>query len=106
MAGTRCPFHGCEYAVPEGTLDAMAPMVFSTHALNHKTVEVSAGKVDPVRRPTITVNGTTEAWAYFLTRWGQYATATRIAGVPRVLQLLECCDEDLRHLQLTTGSSA
>ena len=103
MAGTRCPFNGCEYAVPEGTLDAMAPIVFSTHALNHKTVEVSAGKVDPVRRPTITANGTTEAWAYFLTRWGQYATATRIAGVPRVLQLLECCDEDLRH-SLTCSS--
>ena len=90
MAGTKSPFYGCEYGVPEGTLDAMASMVFSTHALNHKTVEVSAGKV---RRPTITVNGTTEAWAYFLTRWGQYATATQIAGVP--LQLLECCDEDL-----------
>ena len=34
---------------------------------------------------------------YFQSRWGDYITATKIQGPDRVLQLLECCDEQLRR---------
>jgi hypothetical protein len=41
--------------------------------------------------------GTSEEWGYFDQRWGDYVTATRCLGPDRVLQLLECCDEQLRR---------
>ena len=37
-----------------------------------------------------------EEWSYFLTRWGDYKEATNITGKDIILQLQECCDDDLR----------
>ena len=34
---------------------------------------------------------------YFQSRWGDYTKATKLVGPDRVLQLLECCDEQLRR---------
>ena len=34
--------------------------------------------------------------AYFLTRWQDYVEATKIEGKDLIIQLLECCDEQLR----------
>ena len=35
---------------------------------------------------------------YFQSRWGDYVRATKLtAGPDRVIQLLECCDEQLRR---------
>jgi hypothetical protein len=43
---------------------------------------------------------------YFLTRWQDYADATKIAGKENVIQLLECCDEHLRKdLTRSAGGS-
>ena len=97
MAGTECPFNGCHYVVPEGTLDGMAPVLLSAHAMNHRIRGAAGEKAEKVRRPTISSEGTTEAWTYFLSRWGHYIKATKIAAEEQVLQLLECCDERLRH---------
>ena len=33
---------------------------------------------------------------YFKSRWGDYVKATKLEGTDRVLQLLECCDDQLR----------
>ena len=52
--------------------------------------------MEKVRRPTITSAGTSEEWSYFITRWQDYAEATRVEGKDKVIQLLECCDEQLR----------
>ena len=53
-------------------------------------------KLERVRRPTISAAGSSEDWSYFLTRWGDYVAATNVAGKEKVIQLLECCDEQLR----------
>ena len=50
-----------------------------------------------VKRPSISSAGTSEEWGYFVLRWGDYVTATRCQGPDRILQLLECCDEQLRR---------
>ena len=34
-------------------------------------------------------------WSYFLTRWQDYAEATKVTGKDKVVQLLECCDEQV-----------
>ena len=37
-----------------------------------------------------------DSWSYFITRWGEYKTGTKLVGHDVVAQLLECCDEELR----------
>ncbi|CAC5390777.1 unnamed protein product [Mytilus coruscus] len=50
--------------------------------------------------------GTSEEWAYFESRWSDYVEATKIAGRDKVVQLLECCDEQLRKdLTRSAGGS-
>ena len=34
---------------------------------------------------------------HFLSRWNDYVEATKVTGKDEVLQLLECCDEELRR---------
>lgn len=49
-----------------------------------------------MRRPDISSAGTTEDWLYFRTRWTDYVKATRLEGADLIVQLLECCDDQLR----------
>ena len=53
-------------------------------------------KAEKVRRPTTSSAGTSEDWSYFLSRWADYKSATKLAGKELIIQLLECCDENLR----------
>ena len=57
---------------------------------------VPTAKLEHIKRPTISRGGTLEDWAYFKTRWEEYAAATKVFGRDSTLQLLECCEEDLR----------
>ena len=66
----------------------------------------AAPRVEKVTRPTISSAGTSEEWAYFTTRWTEYVAATRITGRDQVVQLLECCDNQLRKdLTCNAGGS-
>ena len=70
----------------------------TTHAVIHQGGRsIPPAKVEQVKRPSISPGGTTEDWTYFLSRWGDYAKATRVAGSDRTIQLLECCDDRLRR---------
>ena len=63
-------------------------------------------KADKVRRPTVTVAGSSEKWSYFVTRWQDYKDASKITGKDVAIQLLECCDETLRKdLTRSAGGS-
>ena len=52
--------------------------------------------MEKLKRPTVALAWTGEAWSYFITRWGEYKTGTKLVGHDVVAQLLECCDEELR----------
>ena len=54
-------------------------------------------KADKVKRPSVSLVGTSEEWAYFVTRWNEYKAGTKLTGTHVVTQLLECCDDDLRR---------
>ena len=70
---------------------------FSLHATQHTAPQpVTSAKVEKVKRPTISSAGSSEDWAYFESRWTDYVDATKLQGKDKVVQLLECCDEDLR----------
>ena len=97
MPVVRCPIEDCEYQ----TLDVdpmVAAALITTHATAHVLPHsiVPAAKAEKVKRPCISSAGTTEDWQYFRSRWNDYVKATKLAGTDKVIQLLECCDDQLR----------
>ena len=72
---------------------------YSQPTPSHTSLEpqTPSAKVERVKRPVISSAGTSEDWNYFLSRWNDYVEATKVTGKDEVLQLLECCDEELRR---------
>lgn len=104
MGERQCPVNGCHYLIPEAAMDnpGLAIVHLQGHLLNHKDQDRS--KIEAVKRPTISAAGTSQDWIYFLSRWGDYLKATKVKGEERAIQLLECCDQDLRKgLQRNNG---
>ena len=105
-----CPFPSCGYQTADVS-DALAATLLQIHASGtHVSSSVipstTAAKVDKIRRPTVSIAGTSEDWSYFLTRWEDYKDATKITGKDIAVQLLECCDDDLRKdLTRSVGGS-
>ena len=95
MVKVKCPIPPCDYETDD--LDpAVVAALITAHSELHKNNNVPA-KVEKVKRPTISAAGTSEEWSYFLTRWNDYVEATRIKDKELVIQLLECCDENIRR---------
>ena len=104
-----CPFPGCVFITPAGS-DELVTQLLKIHFAGAHTPEPSSSsaadanaassasiaRIQKVSRPTVSLAGTSEEWSYFLTRWGDYKDATRVTGKEKIIQLLECCDEDLR----------
>ena len=96
MPKQRCPYPNCDFSTGDVT-DDLASTLLKLHADGYHTKPVQQTvKVESVRRPIINAAGTSEDWSYFITRWKDYKTATKISGIDMVIQLLECCEEDLR----------
>ena len=107
MPKHRCPFPECENETDDVT-DDLAAVLISVHSKGaHSPGQAHTGsahaKVEKVKRPTVSSAGTSEEWSYFKTRWSDYVEATHIQGKEKVIQLLECCDEQLRK-DLTRNS--
>ena len=101
MPKYKCPFTECKYET-EDVEDALAAVLILVHSngthvaaptTSHRTI---AAKIERVKGTTISAAGSSEEWTYFLTRWQEYVDATQITGKDKVLQLLECCDDNLR----------
>ncbi len=107
MPVVNCPIDGCEYATPD--VEAiLAAALLTTHASIHNAgaTNTATAKVENVKRPTISSAGTSEDWSYFTSRWNDYVAATKVLGKDKVIQLLECCDEQLRKdLTRTAGGT-
>ena len=110
MPKVKCPYQNCDYETDDVS-DAIVVSLLNIHAKSHAAPDAprqatTAAKVEKVRCPTVTSAGTSEEWAYFITRWKEYATATKVTGNDRVIQLLECCDEPLqKDLTRAAGGS-
>ena len=97
MPLVKCPIEGCEYETPD-VEPIIAAALITTHSTSHRAPDrpTQAARVEQVKRPCISSAGTTEDWHYFKSRWNDYARATRLEGTDKVIQLLECCDDQLR----------
>ena len=84
----------------------VAAALLTTHATVHQASGgvAPAARTEKVKRPSISSAGTTEEWQYFILRWGDYVKATRLDGTDKIIQLLECCDDQLRK-DLTRNAS-
>ena len=89
----------CSYVTdPEATIgEAIVLLQMNEKAKLERETVTSSLKADKVRRPTITGGGSSEDWQYFITRWEEYSAATKLSESDKVLQLLECCDEQLKR---------
>ena len=94
MPTIACPVTGCTYTTEDEDAN-LALALLSLHAVDHNS-PTAAAKVEKVKRPTVSSAGTSEDWAYFQSRWMDYTEATKVTGKDKVVQLLECCDEQLR----------
>lgn len=98
MPEIQCPIEGCEYKTPDVD-PVVAAALITTHGTVHQTPTVPActsARVEKVKRPTVSSAGTTEDWQYFKSRWEDYVRATKLEGTDKIIQLLECCDDQLR----------
>ena len=86
----------------------LAAALLTAHATTHGSSHSVAptARAEKVKRPSISLAGTTEDWQYFKSRWSDYVKATKLNGTDKIIQLLECCDEQLRKdLTRNTGGS-
>ena len=98
MPAIACPLPECDYST--GDVEAgLAIALLNLHAHHHSAAPVTShntAKLEKVKRPVISSGGSSEDWAYFESRWKDYVDATKVTGKDKVVQLLECCDEELR----------
>ena len=96
MPTFECPYPECTFVTGD-VKDELAVVLLNMHANGvHSSQNSKPAKAEAVKRPTVSIGGTSEEWQYFLTRWSDYKTATKISGTDLIIQLLECCQEDLR----------
>ena len=106
MHRSKCPIPDCGYEtddLADSVVVALLGINDGTHAAPStrptgpaSTATTISARVEKIKRPTISLGGTSAEWEYFLTRWAEYKSGTRIDGGDAVAQLLECCEEDLR----------
>ena len=104
MPAIQCPIEGCEYKTPN-VEPVIAAALITAHATSHRTPSgpTQTARAEKVKRPSVSSAGTTEDWQYFKSRWDDYVKATRLGGTDRIIQLLECCDDQL-HKDLTRNA--
>ena len=98
MPVVQCPIENCEYQTPDVDPEVAAALI-AAHATIHSSPHsiVPVAKAEKVKHPCISSSGTTEDWQYFRSRWNDYVRAMKLSGTDRVIQLLECCDDQLQR---------
>ena len=73
-----CPFPGCDH-VSRNDDAAIVVELLKIHGLTHSihAAATPGGKMEKLKRPTVSLAGTPETWAYFETRWGEYRDGRR-----------------------------
>ena len=96
----KCPIVGCEFETAEAEDGAIIAALLNLHASSHAAsthaATAQATQAEKLKRPTISSAGSSEEWAYFETRWDEYRRGTKLTGGDVVVQLLECCSDELR----------
>ena len=95
----HCEFPDYTYSTPEGDLAVVVELLKMHVSAQHKQAEAEPNKstkVEKAKRPEITLEMTDGDWAYFISRWSAYKKASGVQDEQVVVQLMECCGEQLR----------
>ena len=116
MPAVECPIPGCTYKTDD--LDAIiVAALLNPHSATHSPNLGASAKVEKVKRPTVSVAGSSEDWSYLESRWKDYADEqlrkdlTRSAGgsltgktekeIPRAMKKLAVCEENTMVARVT-----
>ena len=94
-----CPWKSEKYAV-DICLKLLEIHITAHHApapTHHAKPSQATAKPEKAKRPEMAAELSDEDWAYFLSRWEEYKLATALTGDDVVIQLMECCCEQLRR---------
>ena len=96
-----CEYPGCPgpWKSPEGELDTIVKLLEMHFKSKHSSTKPksTSAKAEKAKRPEIAAEMSDEDWQYFLSRWEAYKKSTSLEGEEIVLQLMECCCEQLRR---------
>ena len=112
----QCPVPDCTYKTEDLTDASLLSALLNLHATAHAKPAAAAEtahappkappRIRELKRSTISLAANSEDWAYFIIRWEEYRVGSRLDGPDVVLQLLECCTEELwKDLVRTAGRS-
>ena len=91
---------GCEFETAEAEAGAIIAALLNLHANSHAAsshaATAQATRAEKRKRPTISSAASSEEWTYFETRWDEYHRGTKLTGGDVVVQLLECCSDELQ----------
>ena len=98
MSALKCPIPDCDFEVEKDTPDDCKDSMLKLHLVYHQSniTNQSPAKAEKLKRPTVTIDNSSEDWSYFVSRWKNYKMATKLTESDVTIQLLECCDESLR----------
>lgn len=94
--GVRCPIPDCAFVAEHTDLSIIAALLSIHGKIHDQPPSSQDSRTTRVKRPEITSRGTTTQWTYFLTRWEDFKEATKPKQPEIPIQLMECCDEELR----------
>ena len=98
----KCEYDSCTWVSEPAGVDTCLRLleihVDAKHAKPKSAIKTSAvAKPEKAKRPELPAEVSDEDWAYFICRWGDYKKSTSLVGEEIVLQLMECCTEQLRR---------
>lgn len=105
MEDIDCDYDGCTHRISRDQNDTLIAALVLKHLEFHKRTTPLGEKPEPIKRPTISSDGTAKQWTNFIKRWRCYVQYTKVKGPQQVIQLLECCDETLRDNLLQYAKS-
>jgi len=97
MPIVRCPITDCLYQTRDVEA-VLAAALITAYATTHgfSNGSTPTARAEKVTRQSVSSAGMMEDWQYFKSRWRDYVKATKLNGTDKIIQLLECCDEQLR----------
>ena len=107
MPELKCPIADCGWKsqnLEKEFADALSAALIAHLSSVHPAPSLAA-KAEKLDHPTISKGCTSEDWGYFLSLWSSYKNATKLDGSDVNIQLLACCDADLRRDLYRTGLS-
>ena len=101
MPVLNCPVPLCLYQTAD--VGDTSGTVFLKHHLDSEHSSHGRGSQEPtpkiqINRPCIKAGASTDDWSHFSRDWQTYKDVCRLTSGQANKVLLECCDEDLKHL--------